>query len=370
LLEFFKSYQTRETAPAVHLIFIEEPEAHLHPQMAEVFIRKLAEIAKLFATKYNQGVEWPVQFVVSTHSSHMANEAHFESIRYFLATSENEHRHLRSTRIKDLRRGLKTIPQEDRDFLHQYMTLTRCDLFFADKAALIEGCAERLLLPRMIDKVDAESKTTTPLSSQYVSVVEVCGAYAHLFFPLLDFLELPTLVITDLDSGKRDPDNKVRKCKVADGTHTTNGCLKKWFDKDVSPSDLTKKPDADKVRGVVRLAYQVSESVKGGPCGRSFEDAFVLANPGLFGIDKLKSETERADAAWTIAEDARKSEFALRYAIQHTEWNVPRYIAEGIRWLAGVTNTSKPILQAASQTVAVPAQKAKPPASRRSKRSS
>ncbi len=54
------------------------------------------------------------------------------------------------TKIKDLRKGLNHIPIEDKKFLHQYMTLTRCDLFFADKAILVEGLSERLLLPVII----------------------------------------------------------------------------------------------------------------------------------------------------------------------------------------------------------------------------
>ena len=44
LLEFFRAFTTRQPESGVHLIFIEEPEAHLHPQMQAVFIRKLNEI--------------------------------------------------------------------------------------------------------------------------------------------------------------------------------------------------------------------------------------------------------------------------------------------------------------------------------------
>ena len=56
--------------------------------------------------------------------------------------------------MKDLRKGLEGKQDPDRTFLHQYMTLTRCDLFFADKAVLIEGTTERLLLPRVIQSLD------------------------------------------------------------------------------------------------------------------------------------------------------------------------------------------------------------------------
>ena len=63
------------------------------------------------------------------------------------------------------------------------MTLTRCDLLFADKAVLIEGTTERLLFPAMARKVDALAPAGSPqLASQYVSVIEVGGAYARLYF--------------------------------------------------------------------------------------------------------------------------------------------------------------------------------------------
>lgn len=49
LREFFKLYLAMEPRPGMQVVFIEEPEAHLHPQMQEVFIRKLGEIAEVFS---------------------------------------------------------------------------------------------------------------------------------------------------------------------------------------------------------------------------------------------------------------------------------------------------------------------------------
>src|SRR5690606_40048332 len=114
-----------------------------------------------------------------------------------------------STKIKDLRKGLAGKPEPDRTFLHQYMTLTRCDLFFSDKAVLIEGTTERLLLPRMIRLLDKDLAKGKQLGSQYLSIVEVGGAYAHIFFGLVNLLELRTLVITDLDSVKANDAGKL-----------------------------------------------------------------------------------------------------------------------------------------------------------------
>ena len=78
-----KSYRSTATRPGTHLVFLEEPEAHLHPQMQEVFIAQLNEAIATLSKKYPDEPAWQVQFIVSTHSSHLANAAQFDAIRYF-----------------------------------------------------------------------------------------------------------------------------------------------------------------------------------------------------------------------------------------------------------------------------------------------
>lgn len=347
LESYHKIYRAKPTRPVTHLIFIEEPEAHLHPQMQEVFINQLNIAIKKLSATYPDEPAWKVQFVITTHSPHVANAASFEAVRYFL----NElpaMPNTRQTKVKDFKKGMANISSDDQDFLHQYMTLTKCDLYFADKAIMVEGTTERLLMPRLCGLVDNSLDEKNKLARQYVTCVEVGGAYSHIFYPLLDFLELKTLVVTDLDSTKpiekeNKKGNKIttwEKCPVAEGQRISNAAIKDWFrpsstkDADgwqISPAQLLSKSAKEKISGCRRIAYQIPEDPKAATCARSYEDALVLANPDRFEWPK---EQDEATEAWDIAKGLAKADTALRFAIREKEWKVPRYIEEGLVWLS------------------------------------
>lgn len=341
LYEFFRQYQSRSTANSVDVVFIEEPEAHLHPQMQQIFIAKLYEISNEFSHRLNGGRQWPVQFVVTTHSTHIANEAKFEAIRYFL-TSNNEQR---ETTIKDLRQEFTALEdQVDKEFLYKYLTLTKCDLYFADKAILIEGMAERIMMPLLISKSDAAKPDSPALGLQYLTIIEVGGAYAHHFYKFLDFLELRCLVITDLDSVAQTVGTNgstiYSGCLVINGTHTSNVGIKNWFDKNSDGNyrlaDCIAKTETDKIVGSRRLAFQIPEDGLQGT-GRSFEEALILANRAKYSIaDGTCSEIEQS--ASEKAKSEKKAEFALKNALEYTDWTAPKYIVEGLQWLAKKPN--------------------------------
>ena len=110
--------------------------------------------------------------------------------------------------------------------------------------------------------------------------------------------------------------------------------MKAWYSEDdpFTLAGLLAKKDAGKVLNGNRIAYQRAEK-EGDPCGRTFEDAFILANPKLFGLTEKTPNGLELEAR-SKAEEWKKSEFALKHAIAETEWLAPAYIVEGVRWLA------------------------------------
>lgn len=309
--------------PRVHLIFIEEPETHLHPQVQTVFIRQIAT----FLNKDGKGQD--SQVVLTTHSSHVVADCGFRPIRYFRRKGNQ-------VDVKDLLDFESKLGDEDAvRFLSKYMSLMRCDLFFADKAILVEGQVERLLLPKMI--AESADKTRPEFASEYVSILEVGGAHAHKFKALLKFIEIPTLIITDLDAV--GPDGKA--CLVAVGSRTSNAMLKDWLPGKTSLKDLHVADAAQKTDSTIRVAYQCGESDKL-PCGRSFEEAFIYKNAEWLisnraSLSATSSLFEKESVALLVTEayslTVPKVNFALDLMFSDG-WQTPRYIAEGLDWLA------------------------------------
>ena len=273
-----------------------------------------------------------VQIIITTHSSHIVNSTKFEKIRY--VTKEND-----SVFVKNLTEFCNE-PNCDKDFLEKYLTLNKCDLFFADKAILIEGTAERLLIPNMIEKLDNTKKFKTEditLKSQYYTLIEVGGAYAYKFIPLMQFLNIPTLIITDIDAVNADR----KACLVNEGISSSNATIKHWFtevlgkrDKQYSFEDIKNLPNTQKTSDRIHIEYQVEEN---NLCGRSLEEAIKNSNRKMFGISDNPEEKE---LEYSPGKDGSKTDFAMNliFDVNKQNYNVPKYIEDGLIWLDSQLN--------------------------------
>ena len=50
-------------------------------------------------------------------------------------------------------------------------------------------------------------------------------------------------------------------------------------------------------------------------------------------FDLPTDTSQQIEEAWNKSQNIKKTEFALEYAIDKSEWIVPKYISEGIKWL-------------------------------------
>lgn len=329
-ISFYEGYDKREPRPNFQLVFIEEPEAHLHPQMQHVFIKNIKDF---IAGKEN----WHVQVIITTHSSHIVEESNFTSIRYF----DNSEKSLIVKNLSEFKHQEDAKDKATVKFLKQYLTLKNCDMFFADKIIMVEGTVERLLLPEMIKR---NHKGLTP---KYLSIIEVGGAYAHRFKEFLKFINVKTLIITDIDSINSENSNTA--CSVQEGDKTSNAVLKKWLPEKDGIDDLIKLSADDKINedGKVRVAYQIPEEGEDKKdCGRSFEDAFILKNAKALSdndsgeiikelFDGKSEENIKNDAfglAVEISKKFSKTDFAFDILLMDN-WLTPKYISEGLSWL-------------------------------------
>ncbi len=271
------------------------------------------------------------QLLVSTHSSHLAHEADFATLRYFRrlpAPAEAG-----SVPISSVVNLSEIFGGSDptQVFVKRYLKATHCDLFFADGAVLIEGPAERILVPHLVRERDDYAY----LRRCYITWLEIGGSHAHRLKELLVHLGLNTLIITDIDAKDGKTGAAVPPKRNA-GQKARNETLKTWIPADESLDALLDKMAADRVfedpSGYsIRVAYQqpISMSFKTAPAAEAlantFEDALVYENHKLFAeldgyglIAKFRTAlTESsdlnslADKVFDALQSGNKAEFAL-----------------------------------------------------------
>jgi predicted ATP-dependent endonuclease of OLD family len=348
-LSELSSEEKEDLFEPLHLVLIEEPEAHLHAQAQQVFIKKAYEILRE-NKNLKKNKQFKTQLVVSTHSNHIAHEVEFTSLRYFKRKLNLDKKVVPTSEVVNLS---ETFGKNDETskFAARYLKTTHCDLFFSDAVILVEGSAERMLVPHFI------RQHFPLLSSSYVSILEIGGSHAHRLKPLIDDLALTTLIITDLDSVES---KKAILPELGKDYETGNTTLTKWHPKNEKLDDLINLKEEDKVtkNSQVRVAYQTkieinisSPKEKKEVYPYTFEDSLGFTNWDFFKkesgngfIRKLNSEfnsgkeiNEIANILFEYLKDNGriKAPFALDllFIEDPKKLKTPEYINNGLKWL-------------------------------------
>lgn len=166
---------TEPNDTTLRLLLVEEPEAHLHPQLQELLMR------------YLESGSGQVQVVVTTHSPNLASAAMVE----------------RMTVMARLGDSLTYLGRAPKDFgltasqsghLRRFLDVTKAGLLFARGVILVEGVAEQLLLPAIAQRLGR------PLTTSGVAVINVGGLAFEPFLQLFGVDRLPARIAVVSDS--------------------------------------------------------------------------------------------------------------------------------------------------------------------------
>lgn len=338
----------------VNVFFIEEPEAHMHPQMQNVFIRYLKDFYK---SKDMQGL-------ITTHSNEIARDIGLENLRVLRQTEKSKSELFDLSIFKKSLKG-KLVDKETsftlENFYDWFFEIGYSEIIFADKVVLYEGDTERLYIRKLLT-LDAFA----PLKNNYIAFIQVGGAYAYNYKTLLKHLKIKSLILTDLDYNK-----DAESFEAAKQTHSTNSTINKFYNlllnsEEVStPTEETPSPTIEElylwqtttnyktvVNDFIYLAFQDEDSTS-----RTLEEAMLakLLSTSVYTKFKrskwkeIKKENKLSFSVPNNRIGEEDSEFTIRDIVESTsgtktdfmysvilsgneEKMLPTYIEKGLKW--------------------------------------
>lgn len=322
--------------------------------------------------------------MITSHSEQMVREVPLKQIRVlrqngYHSSIINPYETLKknSEIYSDFIKGKKNIADNEqmrRDITYLY-SLNFADIVFADKAILFEGDTERMYIQALLK--ESKNDQFEQLRRQYIAFIQVGGAYASAYIPLLHVLGIPSLIITDIDykSSISDADSDDSDDEISDAEtltapnkqiETTNETLKKiWIHNDESKelseqmhSYYTVNAKEDiviQVKGFNNIAVVTQSKFDG--FGKTLEDALLykliynLRKSGVVNtFDKddknkwkvMKEETgvefsiprKEKVSIRDIVKSIKKTDFMYSLILNNQIANsLPAYIEEGLLWL-------------------------------------
>lgn len=201
------------------ILCLEEPEAHLHPAMQYKlfkYIKKLDEENEL-----NQ------QIFVTTHSSNITAVAGLDNMFMLSYERENDLCDCKQQSLKEQFTDIDGTSNKEDAKLHltKFLDVTRSDMLFADKVVLVEGIAEKLLLPLFMKACGYSYE------DEHIAIVEIGGKHFKYFVELFNgnAVNKKVLCITDRDFKWISQDKLESKSKYQEDEPTHIKELKTLF---------------------------------------------------------------------------------------------------------------------------------------------
>lgn len=265
------------------LLLVEEPEAHLHPQLQE----RVQRLLEQSANKPDEGKR-RVQVVMTTHSPSLAASADVASMTLVYRAQ-----------LFSLAHDKTKLKKSDYEFLRRFIDATKANLFFSRGVAIVEGPAEALLLPALAEACDRS------FSRHGVSVVNVSNVGLYHYARILQradervIVPIPVACLTDRDVV---PD-------VADDYVVKNG-TKKRFESEYAAAEIDALVKAKEGRA------------QGGNTVVCVSDRWTFEyDLALYGCAELMFKAIRlAKLADTKGERLDEADEVKAMAVAHDEW--------------------------------------------------